>query len=277
MTFGNASKGTLKKAVKLAAATLGHVLPRHEAASRILTYHSVGTRDHDMNVSPEAFEQQMAWLAENQLARPLSDAVEGKPGVAVTFDDGYRDNLIEAAPILDRYRIPATFFVVPGRVGAFLDHDRPTADARLMSWADIHQLEKRGFDIGAHTLSHRRLATLDRAEQVHEIIEGGRLLEKNLGHRVLSFAYPFGSALDYSAVSVELVRQAGYDYALSNRYGRCNAEKERWELRRIWIDRTDSFVMFQAKVNGALDTLAFLDSGWGIRTRRGLNTLLRIR
>ena len=97
MTFGNASKGTLKKAVKLAAATLGHVLPRHEAASRILTYHSVGTRDHDMNVSPEAFEQQMAWLAENQLARPLSDAVEGKPGVAVTFDDGYRDNLIEAA------------------------------------------------------------------------------------------------------------------------------------------------------------------------------------
>jgi len=63
--------------------------------------------------------------------------------------------------------------------------------------------------------------------------------------------------------------------AVSNRYGPNPPGADRWTLRRIWIDASDSLPTFQAKVTGRLDSLALLDSGWGLRARRALNRLDR--
>ena len=172
-----------------------------------------------MNVTPEDFRDQMAWLASHVPAITLEQAAQGAPGVAVSFDDGYRDTLAEAAPILDKHSIPAAVFVVAGRVGATLDHDTDASASELLNWDEIRQLEAMGWHIGAHSATHRRLAELDEEAQREEIFASKRLLEDALGHAVAAFAYPFGSALDYDDTSIRLVREAGFTYAFSNRYG----------------------------------------------------------
>ena len=273
MAAGRKAKDTLKRGVKRVA-RLAAPFCRLQGA-RILTYHSVGHRDHDMNVTPEAFRAQMDWLAEHARLIPLDAAVAGPDGVVVTFDDGYRDNLINAAPILEELRIRATFFIVAGRVGGVLDHDSDPETSALMTWEEVRQLESLGFAIGAHTLSHARLSHLDEEEQRAEIQGSARKLEEELGHPVDAFAYPFGSCADYDDVSERLVRESGFAYAVSNRYGVNLPGGNPWALRRIWIDATDNLDTFQAKVTGQLDALYVLDSRLGVLARRMLNCLVR--
>lgn len=101
----------------MAALVLNHVYLGRRLHTRILTYHSIGDRDHDMNVTLEAFVQQMQWLFENENIISVSDAAQGNPGVAITFDDGYLDNLENVATILNQYGFPATVYMVPGKAG----------------------------------------------------------------------------------------------------------------------------------------------------------------
>ena len=268
----------IKRRLKIAARRLAAAGERQRVAgpcSRILTYHSVGDREHEMNVAPDAFRAQMEWLAEHAEVCPLAKSVGGARGVAITFDDGYRDNLAVAAPILADAGLSASVFVVAGRVGMRLAHDRDIETGALMTWEEILELESMGWAVGAHSLTHRRLARLSRSEQRTEIRACTRLLEDNLGHGIEAFAYPYGSELDFDQTTKTLVRECGYSFALSNRYGVNAAECDRWALRRIWIDRTDTQASFQAKVSGALDALAWLDSPAAIRARRVVNSLLK--
>lgn len=274
MTTGEWCKDWVKRGLKRSLAFF--CARPEESLTRILTYHSVGERDHAMNVTPEAFRAQMEWLASEGVVISLADAMEGVPGVAITFDDGYRDNLTQAAPVLYHLEFPATVFVVPGRLGGMLDHDHDIETSRLMTWDEVIELESMGMTVGAHTMTHARLSHLDRTAQEYEIAECKAVLEDALGHEVNALAYPFGSAADYDAISREVAQAAGYDFALSNRYGPIDAAEGRWDVRRIWIDRTDSLETFMAKVDGRLDALTYLDTDWGLRARRGLNRTLGV-
>ena len=262
-------KGAVKKAVKRAALFAGPLFRR--SGSRILTYHSVGRRPHEMNVAPSDFRLQMEWLKQCAHVISFEAAAGGEEGVAITFDDGYLDNYTNAAPVLVELDLPATFFVVAGRVGGMLDHD--TASAALMSWQNIQDLEQAGFEIGCHTKTHPRLAGLDRDVQNDEIAGAKCLIEQQIGREVASFAYPFGSRADYNELSMALAREAGFRQAASNRYGVNTPAANRFDLRRIWIDRSDTFDTFKAKVDGRLDVLAALDSRAGTAARRFLNRL----
>lgn len=88
----------------------------------VLTYHRVARlpRDlHHLAVSPENFREQMAFLKANlQVVRFEDDWSHLRtPAVAITFDDGYADNYLEALPILKEFGLPATFFIATGNVG----------------------------------------------------------------------------------------------------------------------------------------------------------------
>ena len=276
MQRGRRIKQGLKRVQRWTARAASVLWPPSLSVSRILTYHSVGQRDHEMNVMPEAFRRQMAWLAEHVPVIPLEEAVEGRSGVAITFDDGYRDNLENAAPILREFGFPATLFMVAGRAGGTLKHDRESPDSRLLTWEELRQWAG-DLEVGAHTLTHCRLSRLDEAGQRAEIVESKARLEEELGCPVRAFAYPFGSALDYNQTSVRLVREAGYAYAVSNRFGPNRAGADRWTLRRIWIDATDNEASFQDKVIGRLDILRWMDSPPGIALRRVVNRALNTR
>lgn len=269
-------KDRLKKATKsmLMRASNLHYSRAPVSCSRVLTYHSVGHRDHAMNVLPQAFTQQMQWLAGHHRVISPTAAAKGENGVAITFDDGYRDNLTNAAPVLSRLEIPATVFIVTGKLGAMLDHDSDFDSSVLMTWDEVSEIESCGFEIGAHTVSHARLSTLQPEEQHFEILGSAEAITGHLGHNPDAFAYPYGSRLDFSATSKTLVRESGFEFAFSNQYGVNGPDADTWALRRIWIDRTDSLEMFQAKVEGRLDLLSLLDSAVGIRARKTLNSLV---
>lgn len=263
----------MKAALKRGIKALLRRMPPETGGTRILTYHSVGERRHEMNVRLRDFEEQMAWLNGRVPVIPLEAAINGARGVAITFDDGFVDNLRHAAPVLQSHGFPATVFMVAGRAGAWLDGEPDPALGRLMDWTELAELAAMGFEVGGHTLNHPRLSQLDAPAQRTEITGCRDLLEQQLQRPVRAFAYPYGSALDYNADSMAAVREAGYAFACSNRYGPAGPHDSRWEARRIWIDATDSLPLFAAKVTGRLDALQWLDSPMGIRLRRALNRM----
>ncbi len=272
MLPGQTPKDRLKRWTKQVVRLVGQ-LSAPCSSPRILTYHSVGHRTHEMNVHPEQFQEQMEWLAEHVPIIPLRDAIEGTPGIAITFDDGYADNLTQAAPILRQLHFPATVFMVAGCAGGFLDCGSKEESDRLMNWSQVHEIRAMGWEIGAHTLSHRRLSHLPVSEQKSEIAQSKQMLEDQLGGPVPAFAYPFGAASDYNLDSIRLVQDAGFAYAVSNRFGPVEAGADRWTVRRIWVDRTDDLNLFQAKVRGHLDLLSALESPLGLALRRRLNKI----
>jgi len=101
---------------------------RDEARPVILMYHRVARPAHDpwgLSVSPERFAAQMAWLAARRDVLPMADFVERlqqgtlpRRAAAVTFDDGYVDNLRVAKPILAQLGVPATVFIATGFIGS---------------------------------------------------------------------------------------------------------------------------------------------------------------
>lgn len=250
---------------------LGPTLSQPRPPSRILTYHSVGQLDHAMNVPPENFAEQMAWLADHVALNTLDDAADAKPGVAVTLDDGYRDNLTNAAPILVRHSVPAVVFVVAGKLGDLLVTDAEPWHGRLMTWDEARQLSAMGIAIGGHSLTHPRLSHLDPNRQREEIIGSCQRIAEELGKPIRYFAYPYGTAADFNETSAQCAREAGCTVACSNRYGFNVEGCDRFALRRIWIDATDTLETFAAKVEGRLDALSVLDSPVGMVARRMLN------
>jgi peptidoglycan/xylan/chitin deacetylase (PgdA/CDA1 family) len=274
---GQFLKNGLKRGIKSAIGALGSMQKKGSARARILTFHSIGHRRYEMNVTPEAFAAQMAWLASNQTVISLESAAAGGCGVALTFDDGYRDNLINALPILEHYGFPATVFVVSGCLGTTLPREREPESGTLMSPEELREAASRGLTIGGHTRSHPRLSTLAPERQMEEISGCKADLEEIVETRVRTFAYPYGSALDYDDESVAAVRRAGFDLAFSNRYGLVQADDGPFAFRRIWIDSTDTLKSFEDKVSGRLDGLQLQDSALGIRARRLLNDWLGTR
>ena len=277
MARGQFVKNRIKQGVKSTIGALGPMFVRETTRARILTYHSIGYRRYEMNVTPEAFAAQMAWLASNQTVISLESAATGGEGVALTFDDGYRDNLINALPILEHYGFPATVFVVSGCLGTTLPREKEPESGAVMSPDELREAAMRGLTIGGHTRSHARLATLTPERQMEEIAGCKADLEDILEAPIRTFAYPYGSALDYDGESVAAVRRAGFAFAFSNRYGPVHADDGPLAFRRIWIDSTDTLKSFEDKVSGRLDGLRLQDSALGIRARRLLNDWLGTR
>ena len=100
---------------------------------------------------------------------------------------------------------------------AFPSHDEQ--DAELMSWEDIREVLDNGIAIGAHTVSHRVLATLDENEQFEELCSSKRLLEDMLPGKIRSLSYPVGDYTAFTQQTKVLARKAGYDISFSFKTG----------------------------------------------------------
>lgn len=268
-----------------------------QAKLSVLLFHRVLPAADPMAPStPDAamFDRICGWLANWFKVLPLDEAMgalcEGRlpaRAAAVTFDDGYADNLTLAAPVLQRHGLNATFFVATGYLdggrmwndtvaetlrrasGAELDltdvgldgigvvpvsdwgHKR-AALRRLLDackYLDLGQrmqvveriaarggkalpddlmlrsdqllsLRRTGMLVGAHTRDHAILARLDRDEAKLQVQRSRDDLQSLLGDPVRMFAYPNGKpGEDYNAMNVEVVREAGFEIAVSTAWG----------------------------------------------------------
>jgi peptidoglycan/xylan/chitin deacetylase (PgdA/CDA1 family) len=190
-------------------------------APPILMYHYIRRVDQDsdplgweLSVAPELFEAQLAWLHEQGYRTVRMDAVarclRGEvpcpaKAVALTFDDGYADAFTTALPVLQRYGFTATFYVISGPVG----------QPGYMSWEQIAALRDAGMEIGAHTIDHFDLTTLDEAESARQIAQSKADIEQRLGISVVSFCYPTGL---YNWTIEEQTRAAGFLSATTTRW-----------------------------------------------------------
>ncbi len=158
--------------------------------------------------------------------------------LAITFDDGYRDNFENAAPVLEELRLPATFFVVSQWMGTDVV---PWWDRQLgvrhpwMTWEQVRSLHQRGFDIGAHTRTHADLGKISGVDARDEIVGSKVELESQLGAPVDLFAYPYGGRDNLTEANRELVKAAGFRCCCSALGGINATGTDPFHLRRVPI------------------------------------------
>ena len=215
----------------------------------VLMYHHVSPQPGLVTVSPETFEEHMAYLARKKYHALAADefleflqgrrALSGRH-VLVTFDDGYLDNYVYAYPLLKRFGLKATIFAVTGLIGdgaaraclgaakilpATPDHRackaavaEGRADQVMLRWSEIATMESSGaIEVHSHTHTHQRWDKLyadanQRLEELAKDLTASRgLLKTQLGKESLHLCWPWGYfETEYQTIATQLGFQAQY-------------------------------------------------------------------
>jgi peptidoglycan/xylan/chitin deacetylase (PgdA/CDA1 family) len=214
---------------------------QNHRATPILTYHSLDESGSVTSVRPQFFREHMHILAQRGFTgislSALLDSWDGRGTlplrpVVITFDDGFTNVLEHAVPVLTDLGFCATIFVVTGRCGLTNDWPNQVADAPrlpLLSWSELAQLATVGFEIGAHSVTHRPLTEIPQSEAAKEIVESKAAIEDRLGQAVQTFAYPFGL---FSHTICQVAREQ-FRGACSTKLRRANPAHDRHCLPRL--------------------------------------------
>jgi peptidoglycan/xylan/chitin deacetylase (PgdA/CDA1 family) len=236
-------------------------------SARIFVYHSVSdSPTNAFAVTTEDFDRQIGYLTEHYSVRSVDAIVallaSGQPvpprTVAVTIDDGFKDAFTHAFPVLRRYDVPATIFLPTAFIGTQGASDKlPLSD--FMSWDEVREMTRHGVSFGSHTVDHPSLASLSHREAQHQIERSKARLEDELGTEVTGFSYPYGTARDFGTDVAELVKAAGYSWAVSGINGVNNPNTDRFALRRTKVELNDGMQVFRKALKGALDSWSLID------------------
>ncbi len=225
---------------------------RHRFEVPVLTYHRVVRRAEDGGTLPiyvtvQQMEEHLQALKEQGfqtltcselLQLPLSERVpnarNGRKYALLTFDDGYEDNYTLLFPLLQRYGMNATIFLVAGRETNAWDSSEQTGlpPLALMSAEQAREMQRYGIEFGSHSMTHPRLTECSPEAVCWELQESKRVLEERLGREVTTFCYPYG------AVNEEvkrLVAETGYRLGIASDSGSVFAHEDVMEIRRIGV------------------------------------------
>ena len=226
-------------------------LIKPSSAIPILLYHKIeppaptGTPSRSLSVHPKRFESQMRWLKafgyQGLSICDLMPYLEGKKAGRVfglTFDDGYRNVLQNAAPILGDLGFTATNYFVSGQIGGYNQWDVPRKIPKLplMTELEMREWVDNGHEAGAHTISHPVLADLSHEAAQQEITDCKKVIEDAAGAPVKAFCYPHGS---HNTNIRTLVENAEYTSATTTKKNHVRIGDERFSLPRITVRRTD--------------------------------------
>jgi peptidoglycan/xylan/chitin deacetylase (PgdA/CDA1 family) len=222
--------------------------------SVILGYHGIARSPlwHDLSLlslSPRRFRAQLEMLMDTgfelvtvaELAR-LAGGGTPPPGyAAISFDDGMRNNLTVALPIMQEYGLRATVYVTIGYIGGISPWIGPKGDNRMLSKDEVRDLAAAGWELGAHTMTHPDLSALDYEACRREIEDSKTALEEIGEVAVETFAYPFGF---YGPTAIAATRDSGLLAAVTTGSGSWAP----YELTRAMIGAADPMPLVLLKL-----------------------------
>lgn len=217
----------------------------------ILMYHYVDASLHPADpysagntVSPEQFAAQMDYLAANGYHPVTLEQIYAAMGgleplppkaVALTFDDGWKDQYSVVFPILRSHHFVATFFVITGHVGGEWS----------MNWDELREMADHGMAIESHTVHHPDLRTLAPARLQGELTQSRDSIGAMLGEVPMAFAYPSGA---YNQGVIAAVKAAGYRIAVTTHHGDILDPSHTFEWPRIRVTPWESLARFAKRL-----------------------------
>lgn len=264
-----ALKDTTRFICAMANAAVLRIIQKHK--SRVVLYYH-GVKQKDM----ENFRKQIAYLAKECFVVKPSDIYNvsheaNKTIVALTFDDAFGNLLDNALPILREYHLPAAIFVPTGRVGRCPDWamqpDCSDRDEIVMDERQLVELDKEGFEILSHTVSHPNLTELNEMDLETELVESKQYIENLLGHEVHAVSYPYGA---YNTRVLRIARRIGYRFGFTTDFNIAGHDADALRIGRFEVSPSDPLVIFKLKANGAYQANRFL-----INLKRMLTQRLR--
>jgi len=209
----------------------------------VLNYHQINNEDHNaLTLSAMEFETQMKYLAQEGYtgitADQLADYLQyGKPlppkPVLITLDDGYEDNYRVAYPILQKYHLTATIFIITDFVDKY---------GKYLTWNQIREMDDKGISFEDHTLSHISLPKASDEDIRNQLVQSKAALEWRLGKKVDYLAYPGG---EYDQRVIQLTKEVGYRAAFTVNFGRDRINSTLYTLNRIPIFGGESHTFFR--------------------------------
>jgi peptidoglycan/xylan/chitin deacetylase (PgdA/CDA1 family) len=280
----------------------------------ILMYHGVsvspvsdGLRNCEgKHITPDLFVTHLQKLQRTRRVISLKEMMAGLQGkqdmsntVALTFDDGYENNLLAAIPLLTDFKMPATFFLATGFIGEerciwfdkleialeqtkatsfnlpdnggsmpiatfaekrqalskakkmlkakatrSLDEEvvkligqlgvtgfHPEGDYRFMTWDQVREIARAGFEIGAHTVTHPILSKIPYDDAVAEILGSRERVQQEVGQCSPTFCFPNGKMSDFSP-ELKAMCQQHFNAVLTAERGVASSD-ELFELKRL--------------------------------------------
>jgi peptidoglycan/xylan/chitin deacetylase (PgdA/CDA1 family) len=221
---------------------------RHSSSTGVpvFTYHMVDRRipgdpiGNALTITPHQFAEQLRTLAALHVRTMNAGALVASlrrgrvppRTVVLTFDDGYKDNITEALPLLRRYHATATFYIISNNIG------KP----RHLTWADVRRLHRAGMEIGAHGQEHVDLTELDALGQLAQIDGCRRAIRRWAAIDPTTYAYPSGQ---YNEVTLAVMRRARMP-AFTMQYGFVRSLDDPYRLPRIRILRDNAVSMLRS-------------------------------
>ena len=260
----------------------------------VLTLHAAGTPDractsHDyrnMFVSPEQLIEIVDGLREaGYRFMALSEALDVAMGrapachkcVVLTFDDGYASVFEEALPILASRDIRAAAFIPAGFIGRTFGGNTREGNGpalAMMTPQQIRELHAAGWDIGAHSVSHRAFSGLTGEDAARELADAKADIESIIRDPVRFFAFPYGEPrIAYRAEHVEMARSAGYELALTMKPGFVPIGFDGLDWPRIGVGIDDDM----HSLRDSMTSLHRRMSGWPVREETGASLETRVR
>ena len=228
----------------------------------VLMYHHVNPHKGDMfTVTPEVFEGQMAYLAkagykalslDELFAFIKGDLDLKQKAVVITFDDGWLDNFIYALPVLEKYKLRATMFIVTdwieksseksNGIPAFIPTNEESkalvrkgqAQKVVLTWELIGKMTASGLiDFFSHTKSHLNCNNSSEPDILEELQESRRVLEERLGRPCPYLCWPDGI---YSDTAISIARKTGYKALFTIERGAVKAGSDPFAIKRNLVE-----------------------------------------
>lgn len=195
----------------------------------VFAYHKIGADGDTYSVPPALFEAQLQYLqSEGYTTVSLLEIAKAKKGklalppkpAVITFDDGYADNYATALPLLEKYGMKGTVFMVVNDIGR----------KGYLTLEQLKEMEARQIEIGSHTANHLPLASLPAEKKEEEIAISKLLLEWKGLKTVFFLAYPNGS---YDTDCGGLLKQNEYLGALTGDSGLNTFDTDPYYMKRV--------------------------------------------